>query len=153
MSFKSFFVNKILTGFFISSTLICALMAVLGVLFEPSAQLGYIHYLSPLLYGAATSLPILITYSRKELSVRAALIRNILHFFIIELIVLAIVFVTGDNPGLPVMISVALTVPIVYGAVSFMLWLHDLHTAKDFNKALLRIQQQEPCSSTPDEPG
>ena len=143
MDFKTFFVRKVLMAFFVSVTCICTGMAILGMLFEPDMQFGYLTLLSPLIYGAATMLPVAISYSKHELSVRALLVRNLMQLILIELIVFLIIFISGSLSSFSLAISVALSVLLIYIVVFIVLWVNDRKTAKEFNEALRKMQQDQ----------
>lgn len=140
MNFKTFFYKNILMGFFIAVTCICAAMAILGLIFEPDARFGYQGLLFPLFYGAATMLPSLVTYSKHELSVREALVRKLIEFLLIELIILMILYSGGALTSISLVISVAMSVFLIYTTVNLVLWISDRKTAKTFNEALLKMQ-------------
>ena len=141
MDFKTFLYNKILMGFFVAVTCICAGMAILGLLFEPDTRFGYGGLLSPLIYGALTMLPALATYSKRELSIRGALVRKLLELAMIELIVLLTLYSFGSLTSILMATSVALSVLVIYITVNLVLWVSDRKTAKAFNEALLKMQQ------------
>lgn len=141
MDFKTFLYKKVLMGFFVATTCIGAAMAALGLLFEPDVRFGYQGLLSPLIYGALTMLPSLVTYSRRELTVRGAIVRKTFELILIELIVLLIVNSGGSLTNVSLAISLALSVLLIYLTVNLVLWVNDRKTAKAFNTALLEMQQ------------
>ena len=141
MDFKTFFVKQVMISFFIGVTCICAGMAILGMLFEPDTRFGYQGFLSPLIFGVATMLPSIVSYSKHELSIREMLIRKIIQLVLIELIVLLIVYSSGGLTSVALAVSIAFTVLLVGAAVHLVLWVNDKKTAKNFNKALVRMQQ------------
>jgi hypothetical protein len=53
-------------SFFVSVVCICAAMAFIGLSYESDARFGYEAFFSPLLFGAAASLPLLVKYSKKN---------------------------------------------------------------------------------------
>jgi hypothetical protein len=141
VGFKAFLFKKIFMGFFVATTCISAAMAIIGMLFEPDTHFGYQGLFSPLIYGALTMLPVLTSYSKRELSVREKFIRNLIQFLLIEFIVLLIVYLSGALTSASLAISVALSVFLIYAAVHLVLWVNDSKTAKVFNEALLKMQK------------
>ena len=141
MELKSFLVKNVLVVFFVAVACICAAMAVLGMLFEPDARFGYEGFLSPLLFGAATMLPVLVGYSRRELSIREVLARKAVQLALIEFIVLLMVYSTGSLAGVFAPLSLALSVLMVYVTVHLILWASDRSTAKALNKAIQKMQR------------
>ena len=141
MGFKSFFYKNIVMGFFVAVTCICAAMAILGMFFEPDTRFGYQGFLSPLIFGAATTLPTLINYSKYELSVRQAFIRKLIQMVLIEIIVLLVVYSSGTLTRVSLAIYLALSTLIIFAVVHLVLWVNEKKTAKAFNKALLEMQK------------
>lgn len=140
MDFKTFFIKKIMMSFFVSVTCICAAMALIGMLFEPNTRFGYEAYFSPLIFGVLSSLPILVKYSKKELSVKQAAIRNVIHFLLIEAIILSVLFFRGMITSISMAASLGTSIFVIYLTVTLVLWINDKRTAKEFNGALKRLQ-------------
>lgn len=140
MDFKTFFVKKVLMSFFISTTCICAAMALMGMAFVPDAHFGYQAFLSPLLFGALASLPTLATYTKKELSLKQMVWRNVFEFFLLELVILSALYFAGLLTSVPVAASLAASIFIIYLTVNLVLWINDRKTAKVFNEALKKFQ-------------
>ena len=140
MNIKTFIHKEVLPVFFVAVPCIGLAMAILGLLFEPDASFGYGVLLSPLIYGFLTSITVLVGYSKRELSFRAALVRKLLQLILIELIVLAFVFMGGLLTSLSITISLVLSVFLVYMTVALVLWVNDKKTAMEFNKALSELK-------------
>ncbi len=127
-------------SFYISVTFIVLAMAIVGLVFEPDIRMGYEAFFSPLIFGAIATFPKLITYSREELSVRQTLIRNILHFLLLEVLILGSLYFTEVLTSVSMTVSLAVTILIIYISVSAIMWINDKKTALEFNNAL-RIYQ------------
>ena len=140
MDFKTFFVKKIMMSFFVSVACICATMALIGMLFETDARFGYEAFLSPLILGAVASLPLLVKYSRKELSLKQTVIRNVIHFLLLEATILSILYFVGGLTDIPLAISLGISILIIDLTVNLVLWVNDKRTAKEFNSALRILQ-------------
>ncbi len=140
MDFKTFFVKKIMISFYITVTFIVLAMAILGLVFEPDTRMGYEAFFSPLIFGAIATFPNLLTYSKEELSVRQALVRKIIHFFLLEILILTSLYFSNMLTSVSITVSLALTILIIYTAVSTIMWINDKKTALEFNHAL-RIYQ------------
>ena len=118
-------------SFFIITTLICIAIFVLGSVFRPEERYGYEIMIYPVIYGAMTCIPGLIMYTKKELSVKQMIIREIIQLLIIIAIILFLVF-----GGLPLTretiilrAAVALSVVIIYILVCIIRWRLDMNTA------------------------
>ena len=133
-----------LAGFFISVTLITAAMFILGLFFQPDLRFGYEAFAYPLIYGVIGSVPGLLMYSKKELTLKQTLIREFIQMSLI--IVLIITFMFGRFKNIPELvpqiIGVSVSIVIIYVLVHFFGWLMDLKTAKIMTEDLKRFQQK-----------
>ena len=136
MSFRTYLVKKVMMSFFVSVACICAAMALIGLSYESEARFGYEAFLSPLLFGAAASLPLLVKYSRKELSLKQAIIRNIIHFILLEVLLISLLFAAGLITDVSMAVSLGFTIFVIDITVYLVLWISDTRTARAFNKAL-----------------
>ena len=132
-----------LASFFISVTLINLAMLILGCLLEPDLEFGYSAFAYPLIYGVIGSLPGLVMYSKKELTMKQTIIREIIQMLLI--VVLIIAFMFGRFRGIeydvfPQVISVAVSVMIIYVLVNVFGWLIDLKTANKMTEDLKKYQ-------------
>jgi len=140
MDFKTFFVKKVMISFYITVTFITLAMAIVGLIFEPETRLGYEAFLSPLLFGAIATFPKLITYSKEELSVKQTLLRNVIHFLLLEVLILGSLYFAEILTSSSMTVSLAVTVLIIYVAVSVIMWINDKKTAVQINQALKVLQ-------------
>lgn len=140
MDFKTFFVKKVMMSFFVSVTCICAAMALIGMVFEPDTRFGYEAFLSPLIFGALASLPLLVKYSKIELSFKQAAIRNVIHFLLLEEVILSILYFWGLLTSVSMAMSLGVSIFMIDLTVNLVLWINDKRTAKDFNSALKKLQ-------------
>ena len=142
MSFRTYLVKNVMMSFFVSVACICAAMALIGLSYESEARFGYEAFLSPLLFGAAASLPLLVKYSRKELSLKQAIIRNIIHFILLEVLLLSLLFAAGLITDVSMAVSLGFAIFVIDITVYLVLWISDTRTARAFNKALQEMQKQ-----------
>ena len=140
MTFKTFFLKRILISYFVSVTCISAAMAVLGMIFEPETRFGYAALLYPHIFGIIASIPQFMQYSKNELSVKQTIIKNIIHFILLELIILSFLYYGNTLNNIPVTVSVAISVFIINLTVYLVLWINDKKTAKEVNEALKKMQ-------------
>jgi uncharacterized membrane protein len=127
-------------SFFVSVTCICAAMALVGMLFETDTTFGYEVFLSPLIFGAIASLPLIVKYSSRELSLKQTAIRNIIHFILLEVTILITLYLIGALKSVSVTISLASSILMIYITVNLVLWINDKRTAREFNNALKILQ-------------
>lgn len=140
MDFKTFFVKKVMMSFFVSIACICAAMALVGMTFAADARFGYEAFLSPLIFGALASLPQLATYSKRELSFKQAAIRNIIHFVLLEVAILSVLYFAGILTSVSMAASLGFSILMIDLTVSLVMWINDKRIAKEFNSALKRLQ-------------
>lgn len=142
MDFKTFFIKKIMMSFFVSVTLICFAMALIGLNFDMNTQFGYEAFFSPLIFGLISSLTLLVQYSKKELSVKQAMLRTVIHFILLETVIIAVLFFEGLLTSLNVAITLAVSIFIIYLTVKLILWINDKRIAKEFTVALKKLQNE-----------
>lgn len=140
MSFTDFS-KKVLMNYFIIVTGVTIVIAVLGMNFSPDMKLGYEAFLSPLIYGAIASLLTYIFYSKKELTFRQMLLRRILHFMLLEIILMGFGYFAGLLDGVGITIMFSISIFAVYLFKMAISWIVDSKTAGDINVGLKRLQE------------
>lgn len=140
MDFKTFFVKKIMMSFFVSVPCICAAMTLIGVMFESDTRFGYEAFLSPLIFGAAATLPSLVQYSKKDLSLRQTAVRNVIHFILLETVILSVLYFGGMLTDMWMTLSLGVSIFMIDLTVNLVLWVNDKKMAKEFNEALKKLQ-------------
>lgn len=142
MSFKQFLIKKLLL-FFMLTTLISLATCILGLLYDKEALFGYEAFLSPPIFAAACTVPTFVTYSRKELRVKELLPRMVLEFLLIEAVVIGIAYSSPwiDTAEPSVVLSLAVSVLIIYILVCLMEWMRQSVEAKEMNQNLQRLQE------------
>lgn len=135
------YLKKTLMNYFIIVTGITVAMATLGLIYEPEVTFGYEAYFSPLIFGAIAVLPSFLLYSKRDLTMKQMLVRRILHFTVLELVLLGFGYITNLFQELEVALSFALSVLMVYLFTSMASWLIDTRTAVEINKGLKRLQR------------
>lgn len=143
MSFKEFLVKDVMNSFFISVTFICIGMAIVGSNFEPDTHFSYAGFLSPILFGLAASLPSLVMYSRRELTVGEMIFRKVLHLILLEITINGILFVNGALTSVPVIVSLAVTIFVIDVAVNVVMYINDLRSAELINRGIREIQSEK----------
>lgn len=133
-------------SFFVVTACVCVLEAVLGMLLFPEVQFGYEAFLSPPLFGFLSSLLGIVTYSRKELTVRQAAGRKLLHLGLIELLVFGVNAYAGHFFETVQFIFVMISVAVVYTTVNAVLWVNDQRSAEKFNQELKEFQKNNQMS-------
>lgn len=139
MSFK-IFLKKCLLEYFIITTCVTAAIAVLGLTLDPNAKFGYESFFSPLIFGFISLVPSFVTFSRKELSFKQTIMRKVLHFIVLEGMLIGFGFWAGILHDYVSAASFALTVFIVYLTVNLISWKLDHKDASEINQKLRSLQ-------------
>ena len=138
MSFREH-LKSVLSVYFIIATLINAATFILGEI-----RFGYDAFLSPLIYAAIALIPMLCMYSKRELTPKHYIAREILQLISVEIILIG--FGLGAKSlapeNLPLTASFALSVLVIYILVHVIAWLLDLKLAKQLNSALRSFQSR-----------
>ena len=142
MSLSSF-IKKNLRDYFIIVTGINVAMAILGLNFEANKTIGYEAFFSPLIIGAIAVLPSFVLYSAKELSLRQMLLRRVVHLAVLELTLTGFGFLAGFFADITILLPFMVTVLLVYVFTLVFRWILDNRTAKEINKGLKRLQENE----------
>lgn len=142
MSFSDF-MRKRLMDFFIIVTCISVVMGIIGLIYEPNTRFGYEAFFSPLIFGAISIVPSLVTYSKNELSVKQMVIRNALQLLILECLVITTGYVFGIMKDKVIILSVSLSVVIVFVIVHLISYFIDFRTAANLNESLKDFQNNE----------
>lgn len=136
----------LMMSFFVVTACVCILEAVLGMLLFPEIRFGYDAFLSPPLFGLLSSLLGIVTYSKKELTVRQAMIRKVLHLVLIELLVFGLNAYAGHFFEAVQFISIMISIAVVYVTVNAVLWVNDQRSAAKFNQELKEFQRNNQMS-------
>ena len=141
MSIKEYFKTTV-RNFFIIVTLVNVATFLLGSIYQPEARFGYEAFLSPLVYGALSFIPMWIMYSPKELSVKQLLFREALQLVSLEVILILLGFGTNNlsRENVKLILSFACSVLVIYVLVHVISWLLDSRTAKIMTKELEAYQ-------------
>ena len=137
VEFKRFIINKLIL-FFMLSTLIAVAVSLTGSAFDPEGSLGYGAFLVPIKYAALCMLPTLVMYSKRELSPKAMLIRKAIMLVLLEGVMLFIAFTSDviDTENAAVVITIAVSVLVIFVLVNLFIWLKDSAEAKKLNRDL-----------------
>lgn len=143
MSFKEHF-KAVMSQFFVIATLINLAIFILGEIFRPDDKFGYEAFLAPLIYAAISLVPMLCMYSKKELTVKQHIFRELLQLISIEIILifLGLGAKSLEPENFALTASFALSVFIIYVLVYVIAWLLDLNTAKQINTDLKSFQSK-----------
>ena len=132
-----------LMSFFIIVTLVNIAIFICGIVLAPDEKLGYTAFIVPVIDGLLGVIPGLIMYSKRELTVRQMIVRDIIQLLSIELIILVFTFgFSGfSNVDVPKFLAIVLSVAFVYVGVVVIMYLLDFRTAKKMTDDLKAFQK------------
>ncbi len=142
MEFKRFLINKLIL-FFMLSTLITVAVALIGSAYDSEARFGYDSMLTPIKYAGLCLLPTLVTWSRRELSLKELLGRKALMLLLLEGVILLMAFTSPaiDTERADVVLTIAGSVLVIFLLANLFLWLRDSAQAKKMNRDLQMFQK------------
>ncbi len=132
-----------LINFFIIVTMVNIVIFICGSLFAPDQNITYAAFIVPIIDGILGSIPGLIMYSKRELTVKQMIIREVIQFFMVEIIILLFSFgFSGFRiENLNMMAIVALSVAAVYISVWVIRFFLDSRKAKKMTDDLKLFQK------------
>ena len=132
-----------LMSFFIIVTLVNIAIFICGIVLAPDEKLGYTAFIVPVIDGLLGVIPGLIMYSKRELTVRQMIVRDIIQLLSIELIILVFTFgFSGfSNVDVSKFLAIVLSVAFVYVGVVVIMYLLDFRTAKKMTDDLKAFQK------------
>ena len=143
MSFKAF-MKSVAETYFVVVTLIVFATYLLGMIFRPDAVLTYEAFLSPLIYGLLGTLPALVLYSKKELTMRQMLWRKVLQLVLLETVLVFFGFGTSvlSRDNISLVLSFMLSVLVIFVLAHVIMYVLDKEQARQLNSALEEFQNR-----------
>lgn len=137
-------IRDMINTYFMLATMILGVMAVLGTYFMPEIRFGYDQFGIPLIYAAWGTLPNIVMYAKKELTMKQMLVRKIIQLILVEVIVISVALPTeileGGNNEL--VISLAGSVFVIYALTHAIAWYQDSVTAQKMTEELVIFQKK-----------
>ena len=139
---KELFADMVNT-YFMLVTMITAVMMVLGTYFMPEKRFGYESFSLPLIYAAFGTLPNIVMYAKKELTMKQFLIRKVIQFILVEIIVIivAIPVEVIEAGNFEVVIWLSISILVIYILTHLIDWFFNYAAAKQMTEELLSFQQ------------
>ena len=138
-------VRDMINTYFMLVTMILAVMMVLGTQFMPEVVFGYEGFSAPLKYAFFATLPNLVMYAKKELTVKQFLFRKIIQLLLVEGIVISIAVpaesVEVGQTGMVVLLAISIFA--VYLITHLIDWFQNSVNAKSLTRDLVAFQQSK----------
>ena len=137
-------IRDMINTFFMLTTMILVVMMVLGTYFMPEIRFGYDQFKVPLIYAAWGTIPNIVMYAKKELTMKQMLIRKMIQLVLVEIIVLAVALPAElrENGNNELVISLVICVFVIYVLTHVIEWYQDGVTAKKMTEELLVFQKK-----------
>lgn len=132
-------------SFFIIVTLVNIAIFVSGMILAPDEKLDYTAFIVPVIDGLLGVIPGLVMYSKRELTVKQIIVRDIIQLASVELIIyfFSFGFRSLTTEDLPRLLAVVGSVAVVYVGVVAIMYALDFRTAKKMTDDLKAFQQSK----------
>jgi len=125
-------IRQLIKDYFI----IFGILIIGAVFLVPAEAINRDYILLTMTFAVIGDLPSIVLWSRSELSEQSRQWRSILHFILLEAVILIYAGIIGLVSGLLEYAVFAMEILIIYFLVRFITWRGDLATAKKINKKL-----------------
>lgn len=136
------YIKKMITNYFIIFAIIVISMTVLRQIFAPNKYMELKDIYIYMTCALAGDLPSLIFYSSKEIQEKEMRIRIIIHFVVLEAVLLVLANIMGWVTGMLSTVIVAIQIALVYMAVRFLSWMDDRRAANSINEKLMAMKAE-----------
>jgi hypothetical protein len=140
MNFKGL-LKGLIRNYFIIFALIVITLTILRRIFAPGTYFKISDIFTYMLCALLGDLPSLILYSTKELTEREMRLRIILHFLVLEVVIITFANVTGVVTGFLASVFLALQVAVIYAIGRFSIWNGDMKVADKINQRLKALKE------------
>ena len=143
MTVKEFIISRIRLFFFLTVMILIA-QSIVGAIAEPgvSLHIRYVDLLSPLHIAGLCTLPTVVTFSRKKLSLKGMLIRHAIQLVLIEGVMMLIAFTSAaiDTSRPAVLLLIGGAVFVIYVLAVAVMWLGQVSESKKMTAQLHALQ-------------
>ena len=117
-------IRDMINTYFMPTTMILAAMTVLETYFMPEVRYGYEQFETPLIYAAWGTLPSIVMYAKKELTMKQMLVRKIIQLILVEVIVISVALPTEilESGNCVLVISLVICVFVIYVLTHAIEW-------------------------------
>lgn len=135
--------KRLLEVFLICHFVISMGIGIAGSIIKPEIVLAYKDLFEPAIMALLCTIPTLLTIRTDELSIKQLVFRKIIQIFIVEGIVLSMIyFGTNGFHSVGEFLIVFISVLLVFAGVSLLDWVSSYFEAKELNRMLLQMQNR-----------
>ena len=141
MTLKEFLMKKVQLFFFLVTMILLA-QVILGNALEPERVLYYKDFSGTFTMAFLCMLPTVVSYSKKELTLKQTLVRHAIQLVMIEGVMFALaVSGLGETPDKALkIVLICLSVAVIYALAILMMWYRQHLESKNLNKLLKNMQ-------------
>lgn len=136
------YIKKLIRDYFIIFAIVVISITVLRQIFSPDEYFELRDIFIYMTCSLVGDLPSLIFYSPKELSEKEMQLRIIIHFVVLEAVLLTFANVMGWVTGIQNTILFAFQIAVIYVMVRFLSWMDDRKTANRINEKLKTMKDE-----------
>lgn len=117
---------------------------IIGTVFlTPPNTINRDYILLAMVFAAVGDLPSIVFWSKSELTENSRRLRRIIHFILLETVILIFGGITGIVSGFAEYLIFAIEIVVIYVIVRFITWRGDLATAKKINEKLKNLKNTD----------
>lgn len=121
---------------------------IIGTVFlTPPNTINRDYILLTMVFAAVGDLPSIVFWSKSELTENSSRLRMIIHFILLETVILIFGGITGIVSGVAEYLMFAIEIVVIYVIVRFITWRGDLATAKRINEKLKNLKNTDEYES------
>jgi len=136
------FIKELIRNYFIIFAIIVIMITLLRQIFSPGAYFELTDIFIYMICALVADLPSMIFYSKKEISEKEMRLRRIIHFVILEAVLLTLANVMGWVTGGLNTFLFALQIGVIYMLVRSFSWLDDRRAARKINEKLKEMKEK-----------
>lgn len=145
MTVKEFIISRIKLFFFLTVMILVA-QSVVGTIASPGETLHirYLQLLDPIELAALCTLPTIVSFSRKKLSVKQVLLRHAVQLLLIEGVMMYVAFTSSiiDSSRPAVLLLIAGATLVIYVLAVVIMWLDQLSASRKMTEQLHQLQEK-----------
>lgn len=134
------FIKELIRNYFIIFAIIVIVITLLRQIFSPGAYFELTDIFIYMSCALVADLPSMIFYSKKEISEKEMRLRRIIHFVILEAVLLTLANIMGWVTGGLNTFLFALQIGVIYMLVRSLSWLDDRRAARKINEKLKEMK-------------
>jgi hypothetical protein len=130
-------IRQLIRDYFI----IFGILIIGSVFFTPANTINRDYILLVMIFAAIGDLPSIVLWSKSEQTENSRRWRMIIHFVLLEIVILVFGGIIGIVSGLSEYLIFAFEIVVIYVMVRLITWRGDLSTAKKINEKLKNLKK------------